>query len=80
MRQAVKKLVAEAGTALQVTDTRPGPESHRFACTADLGVDQATATDVLVQHELGMLVAPPGAGRFCLAVGRVGLEPTTEGL
>ncbi len=67
MRQTVEKLVAEAGSALQLTDTRPSPESHQFAFTADLGVDQATATDVLVQHELGMLVAPPGAGKTVIA-------------
>jgi superfamily II DNA or RNA helicase len=67
MRQTVEKLVAEAGSALQLTDTRPSPESHEFAFTADLGVDQATATDVLVQHELGMLVAPPGAGKTVIA-------------
>jgi superfamily II DNA or RNA helicase len=67
MRQTVEKLVAEAGSALQLTETRPSPESHQFAFTADLDVDQATATDVLVQHELGMLVAPPGAGKTVIA-------------
>ena len=67
LRQTVEKIVAEAGSALQLTDTRPSPESHQFAFTADLGVDQATATDVLVQHELGMLVAPPGAGKTVIA-------------
>jgi superfamily II DNA or RNA helicase len=67
MRASVEKLVAEAGSRLQLTDERPDPEPLPFVFAADLGVEQSTAADTLAQHELGMLVAPPGAGKTVIA-------------
>lgn len=65
--QTVDKLVVEAGSRLQVTDTRPNPGTRAFSFTADLGLEQGRAVDVLADHELGMLVAPPGAGKTVIA-------------
>lgn len=67
LRDSVEALVAEAGSRLQVTDARPEPAQHEFSFTAQLGLDQARAADALSAHELGMLVAPPGAGKTVIA-------------
>lgn len=63
LRGTVEKLVTEAGSRLQLTDIRPDPGCDPFSFAANLGVEQGTAVDVLAEHELGMLVAPPGAGK-----------------
>lgn len=67
LQAIVEKLVLEAGSRLEVTDTRPDPTPHAFAFKADLGVEQAQAVDALAEHDLGMLVAPPGAGKTVIA-------------
>lgn len=58
--------MSEAGSRLQLTDSRP-TDPHQFPFAAELGVEQGTAADALAQHELGMLVAPPGAGKTVVA-------------
>ena len=60
-------LVLEAGSRLQLTDSRPEPGEQNFAFAAQLGLDQSRAADALCTHELGMLVAPPGAGKTVIA-------------
>lgn len=67
MRSSVEALVTEVGSRLQLSDTRPEPARQEFAFTAQLGLDQARAADALSEHELGMLVAPPGAGKTVIA-------------
>ena len=67
LQETVDTLVLEAGSRLQVTETRPDPEPHQFPFSADLGVEQGRAVDVLAAQQLGMLVAPPGAGKTVIA-------------
>lgn len=67
MRDLVERLVEEAGSRLELTDARPEPAMREFAFTAQLGLDQARAVRVMTQHELGLLVAPPGAGKTVIA-------------
>jgi superfamily II DNA or RNA helicase len=63
----VTRVVEEAGSRLEITDERVGGTPQRFSFTATLRAEQAVAVDALVGHDLGMLVAPPGAGKTVIA-------------
>jgi superfamily II DNA or RNA helicase len=60
-------VVAEAGSRLVVHESRPDPEQIEFTPTFELREDQATALRALSTHELGVLVASPGAGKTVVA-------------
>jgi superfamily II DNA or RNA helicase len=67
LQDRLTALVEQAGSRLEVTDQRTGGQSQRFGFAADLDPEQRAAHDALVGHELGMLVAPPGAGKTVMA-------------
>ena len=50
-----------------VHESRPDPEQIEFTPTFELREDQATALRALSTHELGVLVASPGAGKTVVA-------------
>lgn len=63
LREAAATLVEEANSRLEVRE-----HSHDFAAWdaafhGELSSDQRLALDALVEHDLGVLVAPPGAGK-----------------
>ncbi len=61
-------IVAEAGARLQITDVRPDPAPARFTFTGTPRDDaQRRAIDALAGHAMGVLVAPPGAGKTVMA-------------
>ena len=60
-------VVAEAGGRLVVHENRPDPEQIEFTPTFELREDQAAALRALSTHELGVLVASPGAGKTVVA-------------
>ncbi len=57
-------VIEETGSKLELADERVSGESQQFGFTARLRDDQASA---LADHELGVLVAPPGAGKTVIA-------------
>ena len=67
LQDRLATLIGQAGSRIELTDHRdPGrPRTLRF--TADLDREQQAARDALAAHDLGVLVAPPGAGKTVIA-------------
>jgi superfamily II DNA or RNA helicase len=69
LREAAEAIIAEAGSRLVVHDQRPTLSPIDVRLQATLPSGQREALEVLCRHELGVLVAPPGAGKTVLACG-----------
>jgi len=67
LSEKAASVVAEAGSRLLVHESRPDPEKIEFAPTFELREDQEAALHALSAHELGVLVAAPGAGKTVVA-------------
>jgi superfamily II DNA or RNA helicase len=67
MLDTVTSLAAQAGSRLNVTDLRSPGTSQDFTGTAALTSVQRDAVTELAVHDLGVLVAPPGAGKTVMA-------------
>lgn len=63
----VEELLQTLGSTLEVTDDRSDPPASDFEFCGTLRPQQSTAVTDLVGHELGVLVAPPGAGKTVMA-------------
>lgn len=63
----VSGVVREAGSTLEVVDDRASGTAQSFELTATLRDDQARVVSDLGEHDLGVLVAPPGAGKTVIA-------------
>ncbi len=63
----VEGLFAELGSTLEIVDDRPEPSPIGFEFRGTLRPQQVTAVADLLDHELGVLVAPPGAGKTVMA-------------
>ena len=67
MLDTVTSLAAQAGSRLNITDQRSPGTGQDFTCTATLTPVQRDAVTELARHDLGVLVAPPGAGKTVMA-------------
>jgi superfamily II DNA or RNA helicase len=67
MLTTVTELAAQAGSKLDLTDERAGGTTQAFTCSAMLTGPQQAAVQALAGHDLGVLVAPPGAGKTVMA-------------
>ena len=63
----VTELVERAGSRLDITDRRPHHESIELCFAGTLQPHQQEAVDAVVDHELAVIVAPPGAGKTVTA-------------
>ena len=63
------RMVADAGSNLEVTDACSSPKSIDVTLRAELSNRQRCALDALIPHHLGVLVAPPGSGKTVIACG-----------
>ncbi len=67
LREAAEAIVSEAGSRLVVREQHPDLARIEVQLQATLPAGQQDALDALCRHDLGVLVAPPGAGKTVLA-------------
>ncbi|MGB7964537.1 MAG: DEAD/DEAH box helicase family protein [Propionicimonas sp.] len=63
----VESLVSEQGSAVEVADERSDGSQTSVEFGATLRDEQASAANAVRGHDLGVLVAPPGAGKTVIA-------------
>jgi Type III restriction enzyme, res subunit len=73
----VSTVVKESGSAVEVVDGRAAGTPQHFGLTARLREDQAVAVAELADHDLGVLVAPPGAGKTVIACALIARHATS---
>jgi superfamily II DNA or RNA helicase len=76
LRDVAERLISQAGSRLEFFDRRPDPPRQEFEFNAQLTPAQESALTAIAQNELGILVAPPGAGKTviaCSLIARLGL-------
>ncbi len=76
LTDAAGALVAKAGSCLRVVDERAEPAAVELAFRGELSDVQAAAVDELARHDLGVLEAPPGAGKTVMGCALVALHRT----
>jgi superfamily II DNA or RNA helicase len=67
LRHTVASLAEQAGSRLEVTDGRAMGTAQEFTFAVALTPEQEEAATELAGHDLGVLVAPPGAGKTVIA-------------
>lgn len=72
------QLVTDAGSRLEVKDSRTEGTPHEFTFAATIQPDQQAAFDTLKQHELGVLSAPPGSGKTVIACALIAEHGTSS--
>lgn len=66
--ERLASLLQRAGSAMHVTaDQRSAGNPQAFTFAASLTPEQQAACDEMLRHDLGVLVAPPGAGKTVMA-------------
>jgi len=73
----VSSVVQETGSRLEVDDQRADGAPHQFMLASTLRDDQADAVADLVDHDHGVLVAQPGAGKTVIACALIARHATS---
>lgn len=75
--ELVSTVVEDSGSSLDVADERATGAAQQFRFTATLRSDQRNAIADLAEHDLGTLVAPPGAGKTVIACALIARHATS---
>ena len=68
VQEEAQSIIEEAGSRLEIRDVRPAPARLHLSFIGTLRDEaQENAVDAMAGHELGLLVAPPGAGKTVMA-------------
>ena len=73
----VEALAEEVGSTIEMTDETVTGAAIEAVFTATLRPAQARALDALEPHDLGVLVAPPGAGKTVMACALIARRQTS---
>ena len=77
LMQVAERVVTETGSKLEVADERANGERQQLPLTTPLRDEQTAAVAALVDHELGVLVGPPGAGKTVIACAAIAHHATS---
>jgi hypothetical protein len=78
LADVVSTVITEAGSMLEISDERAtGQPQASFALGAQLREDQERAVEDLTGHDLGVLVAQPGAGKTVIACALIARHRTS---
>jgi superfamily II DNA or RNA helicase len=69
-------IVEEAGSRLVIIDERPEPEPLDLSFAGEFRAAQERAVEVMSDHELGVLEAPPGTGKTVMACALIARHAT----
>ena len=77
VQEQTQSIIEEAGSRLQIRDARPTPALLDLSFSGMLRDEaQENAVEVMARHELGVLVAPPGAGKTVMACALIACHST----
>lgn len=78
LADVVSTVITEAGSSPKISDERAsGRSQESFDLGAQLREDQERAVEDLAEHDLGVLVAPPGAGKTVIACALIARHETS---